>query len=57
MDKQLVITKLKSLAKWSPSTGDSGPFASQIDWEKDKDGNWVSVEDIDALIKWLEENA
>ena len=55
---QNVIERLQNLQKWDCSTGDSGPFASQIDWEKDNEwGNWIDKEDIESLIKELKSNA
>jgi len=52
-----IVERLKNLQKWDCSTGDSGPFASQIDWEKDNEwGNWIDKEDIEKLIDDIESN-
>ena len=47
-----IIEKLRSLQKWYPSTGDCGPFASEIDWEEDNThGQWIRLEDIEKIIQ------
>jgi len=52
-----VTCRLQSLTKWDCSTGDSGPFASQIDWEEDEErGEWIRKEDVEALINELRTN-
>lgn len=53
-----VIERLENLQKWDCSTGDCGPFAGQIDWEKDNEwGNWIDKEDIEKIIEELKSNA
>lgn len=53
-----VIERLENLQKWDCSTGDSGPFAGEIDWEKDNEwGNWIDKEDVEKLIEELKSNA
>ena len=62
-DEVLIISKedkllhrLQSLKKWDCSTGDSGPFASQIDWEEDDElGEWVRLEDVKSIINDFKE--
>lgn len=56
MNKADVIKFLEQLQKYSCYTGDSGPFASQIDWEEDNDGNWIKAEDILSLINELKKD-
>lgn len=49
-----LIKKLENLKKWNPSTGDSGPFAWQVDWDEDNEfGCWIRLEDIEEIIKDL----
>ena len=56
MAKEQLIERLENLQKWNFSTGDCGPFASQIDWEKDNEfGYWIKKEDIDILINSLKQ--
>ena len=52
----VVVERLKKLQKWYPFAGCAYDTPS-IDWEKDSDGDWISVEDIEQLIKELESNA
>lgn len=51
-----VVERLSKLQKWHPWAGCAYNTPS-IDWEKDDDGDWISVEDIEKLIEELESNA
>lgn len=55
--EDILLQRLQSLKKWDCSTGDSGPFASQIDWEEDNDiGEWVKWEDLESIINDFKES-
>ena len=49
-----IVSRLESPKKWDCSTGDSGPFASEIDWEESLDGEWINKEDVKELINELQ---
>jgi hypothetical protein len=52
-----VLEKLKNLQRWDHTTGDCGPFAGSIDYEKDNiHGEGIRVEDLAGIIKEFDSN-
>ena len=56
MDLQNLIIELENLKKYWAYSGDSGPFASEVNFEEDEDGNWVKAEDVQKIVDKLKTN-
>lgn len=47
-----ILDRLRNLQKYSAYSGDFGPYASQVDFEKDNThGYLVKFEDLETIIK------
>ncbi len=53
MELNDIINELESLQKWESIAGSYGRFGPSVDFDKEDDGDWIRVEDVDTLISKL----